>query len=137
MISPWRFLIDANAHYQVGTALAEIGADVLRVTQVFPDGTEDDAIDQYARSEGRIVVGHDRRFLSRIQQVPYQFVLPVSTGYGRIMLIGRESAQPDRIREALPLLTITYQWALENERRFLVTVSDNWIRYDDRIIARQ
>ncbi|TXG79780.1 MAG: hypothetical protein E6R14_10430 [Thermomicrobiales bacterium] len=136
MISSWRTLVDANAQYRVGTILAEANADVLWVTDVFPDGTEDDAIDQYARSEGRIVVGHDRRFLSRIQQIPYQFDIPVSTGYGRIMLMGRESAQPDRIQEVLPFLALIHRWALENDQRFLVTVSDNSIRYDDRIIAR-
>ena len=137
MISSWRIPVDANAQYRVGTALADAGADVLWVTDVFPQATEDDAIDQYACSEGRIVIGHDQRFLSRIQQVPYRFELPASTGYGRIMLMGRESAQPDRIAECLPILLLIHRWALENGRRFLVTIGDNWIRYDDRVISRE
>jgi len=109
---------------------------VLHVTEVFNDGTDDDSVDQYARLEGRIIVGHDQNFMRIIQQKLYQFNIPVSSGYGRIMLCGQESRQPERRLEVLPYLDICHRWALETNRRFSIAIGNTWIRYDDGLISR-
>jgi hypothetical protein len=62
----------------------------------------------------------------------FQFEEPLSSGYGRIMLSGNEVELPARMREVFPLLTLLMDQALASEQRFLVTVADTWIRYDDR-----
>lgn len=130
--APWRFLIDANVHRDVGAALADAGHDIVYVFEVFPPKASDDEIDQYARSQGRIVVSHDARFMRRIQQQMFQFEEPLSSGYGRIMLSGNEVEVADRVREVFPLLEMLMERALASEQRFLVTVADTWIRYADR-----
>ena len=130
--SPWRFLIDANVHTGVGTELSDAGHDVAYVYDVFPPGATDDEVDQYAKSQGRIVVSHDAGFMRRIQQRMFQFEESLTSGYGRIMLSGNEADLPDRMREILPLLELLIERALKTEQRLLVTVADTWIRYDDR-----
>jgi hypothetical protein len=133
---PWRVLIDANTQYRVGEVFRLHGADVVHVTDVFQDGTDDESIDQWARASGRIIVGHDRRFLQAIQRRMYQFDIPVNSGYGRIMLCGKESRQPERMTQVLPFLRLCYNWALIADQRFLVAIADNFIRYDDRLLER-
>lgn len=129
-------MVDVNAHYAVGDVLHEAGAEVHWANRRFPIGTPDDEIDRFSRNEGRIVISHDRRFLQKIQQRRFQSDLPASTGYGRILLCGREDRQPDRLREVLPLLIVIHDWAVETDHRFIVTISDTWIRFDDKPIAR-
>lgn len=135
-IRNWRVLIDANAKDEVGNVFQEAGADVVWVTRSYDEGFPDVEIDSVARNEGRIVVGHDQRFLQSIQQRMFQFNIPASSGYGRIMLCGRENRQPDRLREALPFLILCHRWAMETNHRFLVIIGDNWVRFDDKPIAR-
>jgi hypothetical protein len=132
----WRIVVDANAKDAVGDVFLDAGADVVWVTREFDEGFPDDEIDDFARKQGRIIVGHDQRFLQSIQQRMFQFNIPATSGYGRIMLCGREERQPDRLREALPFLILCHNWAIETGRRFLATVGDNWIRFDDKPIAR-
>ncbi len=135
-LSDWCVLIDANAKDEVGNVFLEAGADVVWVTRFFDEGFPDEAIDEFARRHGRIIIGHDQRFLKSIQQRRFQFAVPVSSGYGRIMLCGREARQPQRLRETLPFLILCHNWALETNRRFLITIADNWVRFDDKPIAR-
>lgn len=111
-LSDWRILVDANANDDVGNVFLEAGADVVWVTRYFDDGFPDVEIDEFAQREGRIIIGHDQRFLQSIQQRKFQFGIPVSSGYGRIMLCGRERNQPARLREAMPFLILCRQWAL-------------------------
>jgi Domain of unknown function (DUF5615) len=132
----WRIVVDANAKDEVGDVFLAAGADVVWVTREFDEGFPDDGIDDFARTQGRIIVGHDQRFLQSIQQRMFQFNIPATSGYGRIMLCGREDRQPDRLREALPFLILCLDWARATNHRFLITVADNWIRFDDKPIAR-
>ncbi len=132
----WRVVIDANAKDEVGNVFLEAGADVVWVTREFDEGFPDKEIDEFARKQGRIIVGHDQRFLQSIQQRMFQFNASAATGYGRIMLCGREERQPDRLRETLPFLILCHNWAIETGTRFLITVGDNWVRLDDKPIAR-
>ncbi len=120
----------------VGHVFESRGHDVIYVNEALPAAADDDLVDQFARSDKRIIEGHDQRFLKRIQQQIYQFPDSVGSGYGRIMLIGREGNQPDRIRSALPFIELCHTWAHENERRFLIVVGDHFIRYDDREVRR-
>ncbi len=132
----WRVIVDANAKNEVGDVFQEAGADVVWVTRSFDEGFPDADIDEFARNEGRIIVGHDQRFLQSVQRRMFQFDIPVTSGYGRIMLSGREERQPDRLRELLPFLALCHRWALATQHRYLVTIGDNWIRFDDKPIAR-
>jgi len=132
----WRVIVDVNADDDVGRVLERAGADVLWANRHYPRETPNEVIQGFARQEGRIVVSHDRRFLQMIQQRRFQFDTPASTGYGRVLLCGRENRQPARIRETLPLLVLLRRWAIETDHRFIVTVADSWIRFDDKPIAR-
>lgn len=132
----WRILVDANAKDEVGEVFLNAGADVVWVTKEFDEGFPDDGIDAFARRQGRIIVGHDQRFLQSIQQRMFQFDIPATSGYGRIMLCGREERQPDRLREVLSFLILCHEWAAVTSRRFLISVGDNWVRFDDKPIAR-
>lgn len=132
----WRILVDANAKDEVGEVFLDAGADVVWVTREFDEGFPDDAIDEFARRQGRIIIGHDQRFLQSIQQRMFQFDIPATNGYGRIMLCGREERQPNRLRELLSFLILCHNWATETDRRFLISVGDNWVRFDDKPIAR-
>lgn len=128
--------MDVNTHDSVGDVFAKAGADVAWANKAYDKGTPDKRIDYEARRDGRIIVSHDRRFLQMIQQRRFQFDVSASTGYGRVLLCGNESRQADRIREVLPLLDLIREWAIATGRRFIVSVGDNWIRFDDKPIAR-
>lgn len=130
-----QFLIDANVDAEVGSILANRGHEVGYVAQLFPEGTPDGAIDDFARTEGWIIVSHDRRFMKVIQQPRFNFDIAITTGYGRIMLCGPESRQRSRLEETIDLIELYYSWALRNGRRFLLTIGPNWIRYDDRPLS--
>lgn len=127
-----QFLIDANVDAEVGNILANRGHEVAYVVQLFPEGTPDRDIDAFARTEGWIIVSHDRRFMKVIQQPRFDFDIAVTTGYGRVMLCGPESGQRSRLEETIELIELYYWWALRNGRRFLLTIGPNWIRYDDQ-----
>lgn len=128
--------MDVNTDGLVGSVFAEAGADVVWASKAFAQGTPDEAIDDAARQEGRIIVSHDRRFLQMIQQRRFQFDISASTGYGRILLCGHEQRQHARLREVLPVLDILRNWAIATDRRFIAAIADNWIRFDDKPIAR-
>ncbi len=53
-----------------------------------------------------------------------------------MMLCGRESDQAGRISSAASYLSTCHTWAWDNDRRFMVTIGDNWIRYDDEVLKR-
>lgn len=126
-----RFLIDANVSRTVGDVFADRGHDVDYVVRAFQEGTPDDAIDVFARTEGWIILSHDRRFMKRIQQPRYNFAETVASGYGRIMLCGPYVQQQVRVEQTIELIEMHLAWARINDKRFLVSVGPNWIRYDD------
>lgn len=74
----WRIVVDANAKDEVGDVFLDAGADVVWVTREFDEGFPDDGIDAFARKQGRIIVGHDQRFLQSIQQRLFQFNIPAT-----------------------------------------------------------
>lgn len=135
LASSIRFLIDANVDAEAGNVLTSRGHTVTSVVKLFPDGTPDGDIDAFARIEGWIIVSHDRRFMKLIQQPRYNFDIAVTTGYGRVMLCGPESGQRSRLEETIDLIELYYSWAVSNDRRFLLTIGPNWIRYDDRPLS--
>lgn len=132
----WKIVVDVNTHDTVGLVLAELGADVIWANSYYAEETLDETIEVEARAEGRIIVSHDRNFLKMIQQRRFQFDTPASSGYERILLCGYEPRQADRIREVIPLLELIHRWAVDTGRRFIVTIGDNWVRFDDKPIAR-
>ena len=99
---------------------------------MFPEGTPDGDIDAFARTEGWIIVSHDRRFMKVIQQPRFDFDVSITTGYGRVMLCEPESQQRARLEETIGLVELHHGWALRNGRCFLLTIGSNLIRYDDR-----
>jgi hypothetical protein len=129
-------MVDVNTDDSVGDVLVAAGADVQWANKEFDKGTLDEQIDRAARVAGQVIVSHDRRFLQMIQQRRFQFDLSAASGYGRILLCGHEQRQAERIREVLPLLDVIRNWAIATDHRFIVTVGDNWIRFDDKPIAR-
>lgn len=133
---PWKIIVDVNTHDAVGNVFAQFGASVIWANNHYPEETPDDFIEDFARTEGRIIVSHDRHFLKMIQQRRFQFDIPASTGFGRILLCGYEPRQAERIREVVPLLELMRDWAISTDHRFIVTVGDNWVRFDDKPIAR-
>jgi len=135
-IQLWRIVVDVNTHDSVGDVFLDAGANVIWANREYDKGTPDEEIDFAAKEGGRIIVSHDRRFLQMIQQRRFQFDVPASTGYGRILLCGSEPRQANRVREILPLLEIIRNWAIATDHRFIVTIGDNWIRFDDKPIAR-
>jgi hypothetical protein len=132
----WKIIVDVNTHDAVGNVFASTGASVFWANTHYPKETPDEVIEEFARSNGLIIVSHDRRFLQMIQQRRFQFDTPASSGFGRILLCGHELRQAERIREVLPLLGVIRQWAVATDHRFIVAVGDNWIRVDDKPIAR-
>ena len=52
---------DADIEGPVVDALVHHGWDVMRAVDVFPEGTHDDVHFARAASEGRVMVGNDRR----------------------------------------------------------------------------
>jgi hypothetical protein len=135
-IIDWRILIDVNTHGGVNRLFREAGAHVETAWAAVHETAPDENIDDYAQRNGCIIVSHDRRFMRLIQQRLYQRDIPASTGYGRILLCGGERQQPIRLREVLPLLVLYHSWAIATNRRFLAVVGDNWVRFDDKPIAR-
>jgi predicted nuclease of predicted toxin-antitoxin system len=82
----WKIIVDVNTHDAVGEVFAQSGASVVWANRLYPEGTPDETIEDFARKEGRIIVSHDRQFLKMIQQRRFQFDTPASTGFGRILL---------------------------------------------------
>ncbi len=127
-----RFLIDANVIEAVGSVFEVRGYDVAYVNRVFPEGTPDPDIDAFARTEGWIIVSHDRRFMRLIQQPRYNFDIAITTGYGRIMLCGPYAEQRERLEQIISLIEVTLDWAWARGQRLLLSIGPNWIRYDDQ-----
>lgn len=132
----WRVLIDINTHTDVERFFQEAGAMVESARTALRDTASDSEIDDYAQRNGCIIVSHDRRFMQLIQRRLYQRDIAVSTGYGRILLSGNERSQATRLKEVLPILAAYHHWAVDTNHRFIVTIADNWIRFDDKPIAR-
>jgi hypothetical protein len=132
-----RFMIDANVDHAVGGFLRQRGHHVDFVNRMFAPGTPDDAIDAVARAEGWIIVSHDREFLRKIQQKRFSFRETAGTGYGRIMLCGRESLQLERVRATIEVIELYHRWAVTMSRRLVVTIGTNWVRFDDTVLDRQ
>lgn len=130
-----RFLIDANVIESAGSVLEVRGYDVEYVTRAFAQGTPDLHIDAFARTEGWIILSHDRRFMKLIQQPRFNFDLAVTTGYGRIMLCGPYVEQRERLEKTVSLIELTHEWASTQGKRFLLSIGPNWIRYDDRPLS--
>lgn len=126
-----RFLLDANVDDAVGDVLLGRAHTVDYVNESFLPGTPDNEIDNVARIEGWIIVSHDQRFLRRIQQPRFGFTESARSGYGRIMLMTRESLQVRRMEQSLDIIELLHSRAVETGRRLLITVGDNFIRYDD------
>lgn len=131
-----RLLIDANVHQGVGEVFLARTHEVLFVNDAFLPKTPDPEIDAYARKEGWIIVSHDKEFLRKIQQPRFNFQDSIETGYGRIMLSGRESQQVERVAEVCDLVEALHGCALRIGRRFVVTIGPNWIRFDDQALNR-
>ncbi len=129
-------MIDANVDDAVGDFLLTRAYNVDYINKSFLPGTPDNEIDSVARIEGWVIVSHDQRFLQKIQQPRYGFSDLARTGYGRIMLMTRESQQLSRISQAIDLIEMCHGKAVESERRLLITLGPNWIRYDDEPLSR-
>ncbi|MGI8486817.1 MAG: DUF5615 family PIN-like protein [Thermomicrobiales bacterium] len=129
-------MIDANVHQGVGKVFRARTHEVLFVNDAFLPKTPDPEIDAFARKEGWIIVSHDKEFLKKIQQPRFNFLDSIETGYGRIMLSGRESQQVERVDEICDLIEALYECAHHSSRRFVVTVGPNWIRFDDQALNR-
>jgi hypothetical protein len=127
-----RMLIDANVHHGVGKILFEAGHDVDYVTKSFLEGTPDDEIETFARSDGWIIVSHDKRFLTRIQQPRYNFADPANTGFGRIMLMTSPATHLVRIGECLRLIELLHTESISENKRFLLVIGDHFIRFEDK-----
>lgn len=133
---PLRFLIDANVVAHVGSVLYDRGHEVEYVSRAFADGTPDDDIDDFARVQGWIIVSHDRRFLSRLQQPRYNFPDPAASGYGRLMLNGNNALQVGRVTETIDLIERYHSWAIGTGKRFLACIGPNWTRFDDQPLPK-
>ena len=127
-----RLMIDTNVIHGVGTMLRSRGHTVEFVNVLFAPGMPDSDIDSFARLQGWIIVSHDQEFMRKIQQPRFNFELSVASGYGRIMLTGKESAQLDRFRDTVELIESYHQWALRTNHRLVVTIGPTWIRFDDQ-----
>ena len=131
-----RFMVDANVDHAVGDLLDSRGHEVDFVNRLFAPGTPDDAIDAFAKADGWIIVSHDRDFLKKIQQKRFNFPDTADTGYGRIMLSGKESRQLDRVRSMLELIEKYHEWAVATFRRLVITIGPNWTRFDDQALEQ-
>jgi hypothetical protein len=127
-----RLLIDANVHHHVGQILLSANHDVEYVTSSFLDGTPDEEIEIWARTYGWIIVSHDRQFLRRIAQARFDFDDTAGSGFGRIMLMTSVSSQLTRVSECLPVLELLHDEAVRVGNRYLVTIGERFIRYDDK-----
>lgn len=127
-------MIDVNVHDDVERLFLNLGAVVYSAKRDIAQDAPDDVIDEFARRRGCIIVSHDRRFMQLIQRRLYD--IPASTGYGRILLCGNERRQALRLQEVLSLLVLYRTWTVDTDRRFLAAIADNWIRFDDKPIAR-
>lgn len=135
-MSGMRLMIDANVDDAVADLLATRGHVVDLVNKAFLPATPDQVIDDIARLEGWIIVSHDQQFLKRIQQPRFGFPNPARSGYGRIMLMVRLSQQRARMQRCLDIVESLHATALESERRLLLTIGSNWVRYDDEPLPR-
>jgi hypothetical protein len=129
-------MIDANVDDAVGDFLASRGHIVDFVNRSLMPATPDQVINDIARIEGWIIVSYDQQFLKRIQQPRFGFPTPVRSGYGRIMLMVRLSQQLARMRQCLDIVENLHATAVASERRLLLTIGPNWVRYDDEPLAR-
>lgn len=131
-----RFMVDANVDDAVGDFLLARGHVVDFVNKSFLPKTPDPELNAIAQVEGWIIVSYDQEFLRKIQQSRYGFPDPARSGYGRIMLMVRLSLQLKRVEQCIDIIEHIYARALESERRLLLTIGPNWIRYDDEPLAR-
>ena len=131
-----KFMVDANVNDAVGDFLLARGYVVDFVNKSFLPKTPDSDLNALAQVEGWIIVSYDKDFLRKIQQPRYGFPDPACSGYGRIMFMIRVSQQLKRIEQCMDIIEHIHGRALESDRRLLLTIGDNWIRYDDEPLAR-
>lgn len=131
-----RFLLDANVNDEVGDVLIARSFVVDYVNNSFLPKTPDGEIDTVARIEGWILISHDKKFLRKIQQPRFGFTDSASTGYGRIMLMTKESLQVRRIEQSMDIIEMIHTIAVATHRRLLLTVSDYFIQYNDEPVPR-
>jgi uncharacterized protein with PIN domain len=136
MNTQMKFMVDANVDDGVGDILLSRAYPVDYVNKSFLPGTPDSQIDNVARLEGWIIVSHDQAFLEKIQQPRFGFTERAHTGYGRIMLLTRESLQIVRVVRCIDLIETLFEKAIDTDRRFLLSIGPNYIRYDDEPLSR-
>lgn len=136
MNTQMKFMVDANVDDEVGDILLSRAYPVDYVNKSFLPGTPDSQIDSVARLEGWIIVSHDQAFLQKIQQPRFGFTERAHTGYGRIMLLTRESLQISRVGQCMDLIETLFEKAVDTDRRLLLSIGPNYIRYDDEPLAR-
>ena len=130
------FMLDANVDDAVGHFLAGRGHAVDFVNKSYLPKTPDPDLDMIARTRGLIIVSYDQAFLKKIQQTRFGFTDPARSGYGRIMFMVRLSQQAKRIVQCIDIIEHLNARALASDRRLLLTVGPNWIRYDDEPLPR-
>lgn len=130
-------MIDANVDTLLGEVLNSRGYRVAFVHQEFLPGTPDADIDLVARRDGWVIISHDRNFMRRIQQPRFNFADSVATGYGRVMLSTRESRQVERFEQTFDLFETLLAYALRADKRLVITIGANWVRFDDMPLIRE
>lgn len=129
-------MLDANVNDAVGDFFLARGYVVDFVNKSFLPKTPDADLNAIAQLEGWIIVSYDQEFLKKIQQPRYGFPDSARSGYGRIMFLVRLSQQLERIERCFDIIEHIYARAHESERRLLLTIGPNWIRYDDEPLPR-
>jgi len=98
-----RFLIDHNVPDSVGTALDELGHDVVRLRNVMAVNTSDPVVARAAIEDKRILVGWDRNFNQQ------RFMSPRFEGLGRLAMSGPEMEEARRIHQTNDLIVFAVQ----------------------------
>lgn len=124
-------LVDENVPYQVADALEEMGVEVVRAKEAFPEGTPDTVLARIAEARGWIVVTGDKsdfnKMLSRARKTHEQ------KQYYRAGAIWLVLDKPRRALERWRRIQTSLLCEMANseahrDKRVFIEVRDDWLK---------
>jgi hypothetical protein len=124
---PIVFLVDENAPRDIVTFLESRGHEVHYVGETFVKGSPDLLLLSAAEVNGYVIITFDKDFKQLIRQLPVGVRRRTERMAGRISFSCKETVAISRIQELIGIIEAHYDFAVEQNKRFVVQMSETSI----------
>ena len=121
------FLVDENVPNDIVLFLRDRGHTVYYVGDTFVKGSPDQVLHFAAELNGLVVLTFDKDFKRLVQQLPAGSRTSTRRSAGRISLTCTEIVAVSRIRQLISLIEAHYEFALAEDRRLILQISETTI----------